>query len=231
MEEKGTPTQKRNRPHGIGLHFAPDSVILGLSQALGHKRNDRPKDEWMMQIRRIFNNIDFLRIFRLGLLAAMLAAGIPAPVLAQTGDLLSENGNWQAYRAGKGEKKVCFITSQPTKYEGQYDRNNRGETRVFVTHHSSNADERGVVSTVAGYRYKEGRDVVFNIDGKTFNLFSVDTRAWATKPQMDQQLVRAMKRGNSLKVTGISSLGNTTIDTYSLNGFTAAMKVIDKACP
>jgi len=180
---------------------------------------------------RIFETFDFGRVCRRSLLIAMLAAGFTVPALAQTGDLLSENGNWQAYRAGKGDNKVCFITSQPVKYEGQYDRDNRGETRVFVTHHSSNADERGVVSTVAGYRYKEGRDVVFNIDGKTFNLFSVDTRAWAVKPQMDRELVRSMQRGNSLKVTGVSSRGNETVDTYSLKGFTAAMKVIDKACP
>jgi invasion protein IalB len=180
---------------------------------------------------RIFETFDFGRVGSRILLVAMVVAGFTSPALSQTGDLLSENGNWQAYRAGKDAGKVCFITSQPIKFEGKYDRDNRGETRVFVTHHSSNADERGVVSTVAGYRYKEGRDVVFSVDGKTFNLFSVDTRAWAVKPEMDRQLVRAMKRGNSLKVTGISSRGNTTIDTYSLKGFTAAMKVIDKACP
>ena len=39
-----------------------------------------------------------------------------------------------------------------------------------------------------------------------------------------------MKRGRTLKVKGISSPGNTTIDTYSLSGFTKAMGMIDKAC-
>jgi len=180
---------------------------------------------------KISGTFHIFQILRCCLAAVLLLGGFAGPVLAQTGDLLGENGNWQAYRAGNGAKKVCFVTSQPIKYEGDYDRNNRGETRVFVTHHSSDADERGVVSTVAGYRFKEGREVEFNIDGKKFGLFSVDTRAWATKPQMDQQLVTAMKRGRQLKVTGVSSRGNTTVDIYSLKGFTAAMKIIDKACP
>jgi len=43
-------------------------------------------------------------------------------------------------------------------------------------------------------------------------------------------LVKAMKRGNKLKVTGTSSRGNKTVDTYSLTGFTKAMQSIDKAC-
>ena len=149
---------------------------------------------------------------------------------AQTGELINQSGAWKSYRSGSGANTVCFITSEPTKLEGKYDRNNRGETRVFVAHHGKDSDERGVVSSVAGYRFEEGRDVVFSIDGKAFNLFSVDSRSWATKPSMDRELVTAMKRGNTLKVTGISSRGNKTIDTYSLKGFTAAMKKIDKVC-
>lgn len=149
---------------------------------------------------------------------------------AQTGELIGENGAWKSYRSGQGNSAICFITSEPIKYEGKYDRNNRGETRVFVTHHGRDPENRGVVSNVAGYRYMADRDVTFNIDGKSFSLFSVDTRAWATKPSQDRALVKAMKRGNRLKVTGISSRGNKTIDTYSLKGFTAAMKKIDKAC-
>lgn len=151
--------------------------------------------------------------------------------LAQDGDRIGTSGKWEAFRAGSGSSKVCFITSEPTKLEGKYDRNNRGETRVFVTHHGKDTNDRGVVSTVAGYRYKEGEDVVFTIDGRNFTLFSVDTRAWATKPQEDRAIVKSMKRGNTLKVKGISSRGNTTIDTYSLRGFTKAMAIIDKACP
>ena len=167
---------------------------------------------------------------RVGLFtSAMMALGATSAA-AQTGELIGQTGAWKSYRTGSGANSVCFITSTPTKLEGKYDRNNRGETRVFVTHHGRDSENRGVVSSVAGYRFEEGRDVIFSIDGKAYNLFSVDTRAWATKPEQDRALVKSMKRGTRLKITGTSSRGNKTIDTYSLKGFTAAMKTIDKAC-
>jgi invasion protein IalB len=171
--------------------------------------------------------------FRLAALAAaiMISATMAATMaLAQTGEQVGENGAWKTYRSSSGDDKTCFITSVPTKLEGEYNRNNRGETRVFVSHHGKDSDERGVVSVVAGYKYEEGREVVFAVDGKKYNLFSVDTRAWSTKPSMDKDLVNSMRRGSTLKVTGISSRGNTTVDTYSLKGFTAAMKQIDEIC-
>ena len=162
------------------------------------------------------------------LLAILLGLSFTGLAYAESGKVIGSSGKWQAYSASSGEGLVCFITSEPTKLEGNYDRNNRDETRVFVTHHGKG--ERGVVSNVAGYRYKEGEGVKFIIDGKAYSLFSVDTRAWATEPTEDQAMIKAMKRGRVLKVEGISSRGNKTIDTYSLTGFTKAMGMIDKAC-
>lgn len=153
----------------------------------------------------------------------------PVAALAQNSSPLGKDGVWTAYRSGEGAGKVCFVTAEPVKLEGDYDRSNRGETRIFVTH-GPDPELRGVVSVVAGYTYKEQQDVVFSIDRKkTFNLFSVKTRAWARNAE-DAPLVKAMKRGNTLVVSGVSSRGNKTIDTYSLKGFTAAMKRIDKDC-
>lgn len=164
-------------------------------------------------------------------LAAVLIAGAVISHAQASDERLGTSGKWEAFRSGTGNKSICFITSVPIKFEGKYDRSNRGDTRVFVTHHSSNPDERGIVSSIAGYRFKEGEPVEFTIDGKKkFSLFSVETRAWATKPEDDRALVKAMKRGSTLKVKGISSPGNTTIDTYSLTGFTKAMNLINKAC-
>ena len=53
-------------------------------------------------------------------LAAMLAS--PLPALAQDGEVIGESGRWTAFRAGSDDNLVCFITSQPTKFEGNYDR-------------------------------------------------------------------------------------------------------------
>ena len=161
----------------------------------------------------------------------MTSISLFVPLARAQDERLGTSGQWEVYRTGSGKDKACFVTSVPVKFEGKYDRNNRGETRVFVTHHGKDPAQRGVVSVIAGYRYKKGEPVVFTIDGsRKFNLFSVNTRAWTSKLEDDRELVARMKRGRTLKVKGISTPGNTTTDTYSLTGFTKAIDMIDKAC-
>jgi hypothetical protein len=61
-------------------------------------------------------------------------------------------------------------------------------------------------------------------------LFSTDNRAWSSDVAMDDSLVKAMVRGSKMLVVGVSSRGTKTTDTYSLSGFTATKKLIDRAC-
>ena len=136
---------------------------------------------------------------------------------------------WGAYRYDNDGKRVCFISSVPTKSEGKYDRNNRGDVRVFVSHGPGKA-ERDVVQVIAGYRYKPQSDVSLTIDGKNFKLFTIEDRAYAESEEDDKRIITLMKRGSRMTVVGISSRGTKTTDTYSLSGFTKTKAVIDKTC-
>ena len=136
---------------------------------------------------------------------------------------------WGAYRYDNDGKRVCFISSVPTKSEGKYDRNNRGDVRVFVSHGPGKA-ERDVVQVIAGYRYKPQSDVSMTIDGKNFKLFTIEDRAYAESEEDDRRIITLMKRGSRMTVVGISSRGTKTTDTYSLSGFTKTKAVIDKTC-
>ena len=137
---------------------------------------------------------------------------------------------WTVYSKKSEAGRICFMSSVPTKLDGDYDRANRGETRVYVTHGPGKSD-RNVVSVQAGYRYSKQSEVEFKVDGKKTMLFTLDNFAWAQGAEQDQKLIQAMKRGNSLVVTGISSRKNKTVDTYSLSGFTKAKAFLDKSCP
>jgi invasion protein IalB len=55
-------------------------------------------------------------------------------------------------------------------------------------------------------------------------------RAWIRESGVERQLVGKMKRGNQLVVTGTSSKGVATQDTFSLDGFTKAYAAISLAC-
>ena len=161
------------------------------------------------------------------LMAAAAFLMLSFPALAKPVEMDSFK-DWSVYRDDSGAERICYMSSEPKKLRGDYDRNNRGETRVFVSHFGKS--DRNVVSVLAGYKYQKQSDVTFNIDGKETVLFTQDNRAYSFNEADDATLVTGMKRGSKLTVTGISSRGNKTIDEYSLSGFTKAKALLDKLC-
>ena len=142
--------------------------------------------------------------------------------------LLGTEKYWKAYSTKIDKTKTCFITSEPIKTEGEFNRDNRGKPYVFVTNIKNKTNHE--VSIKAGFNFKKNKDVIFDVDGKKTKLFPVDDRAWSESTKIDRFLVQSMRRGQKLKVTGMSTPGNKIIDTYSLSGFTKALRLIDKSC-
>ena len=138
--------------------------------------------------------------------------------------------DWSVLRQETDAGRLCYITSEPIEKKGDYDKSNRGETRVFVTHGPGKA-ERDVVSIVAGYVFEKQSEVNLYVDGVKQLFFTLQDRAWSFGPDEDKKIIRNMKRGNKLTVEGVSSRGNKTIDIYSLSGFTKAKQMLDKICP
>ena len=177
----------------------------------------------------IFSRMRTRSIFH-GFLGAAAMVGLATSVAVAQPEVISTEKDWGVYRHQSDAGRICFISSEPKKKRGDYDRDNRDETRVYVSHGPGKAD-RNVVQILAGYKYKKQSEVSVTIDGKTAKLFTLEDRAWAMSPEDDQKLIRQMKAGNKLVITGISSRGNETIDEYSLSGFTAAKNKLDKLCP
>ncbi|MCK5295344.1 MAG: hypothetical protein KAJ75_00510 [Alphaproteobacteria bacterium] len=119
------------------------------------------------------------------------------------------------------------MASTPTKDEGKYKK--RGDIFTIVTHRLAEKSF-DVVSIVAGYPYLKNSKVKLIIGNKTFSLFTHDSTAWAHDNSTDATIVKAMINGNKMIVKGSSSRKTKTKDTYSLSGFTAAHKAINKAC-
>ena len=177
---------------------------------------------------------DFWQALRKTVLASLtmtlvigLIASASVATAATTSKPASTHKDWEAHVHGAGSSKQCFITSIPKSLKGDYDRNNRDQTRVYLTHRGASRNE---LSTFAGYRFRDQSEVLFNVDGKTFKLYIDGSYAWAYENDVNR-IVTAMKRGKKLTVTGISTRGNKTIDIYSLSGFTAAYNAINKLCP
>ena len=135
--------------------------------------------------------------------------------------------NWSAFGPSPGKNKVCYIASAPIKEKGNYKR--RDDTYVLVSHRPTEK-KRDIFELRAGYTYKKNSKVVLNIDGQKYELFTSRGTAWAKTSKIDQKIARAMKRGHKMTVTGTSSRGTKTFDTYSLKGFTAAYNTIGVNC-
>ena len=148
---------------------------------------------------------------------------------AQTYKKVTTADHWEAYKSGSGKSRFCFVGSEPIKKTGAYKR--RDKTYVLVTQRPNDKKNKvDIFELVAGYTYKKDSGVTIKFGGQKFELFTSGGSAWAKTPKPDRALARAMKRGNTMTVTGISSRGTRTTDTYSLKGFTAAYNAIGTNC-
>ncbi len=132
---------------------------------------------------------------------------------------------WTVYTTNLQGQKTCYIASFPKSKTGNYKR--RDEPYFLVTNIEDGSDE---VSTSAGYKYKKNSDVRVNINGKKFKMFTKGELAWASDSIGDTQMVKTMKKKNTMNVRGTSIKGTYSIDRYSLSGFTAAHKRMKSLC-
>ena len=165
------------------------------------------------------------RLIRTLAAAVAAAAWTGAPASAQD---LGEFRDWRAHRFTEEGKRVCTMWSQPEKAEGKYKR--RGEIFALVSHRPAE-NRLGVVSFEMGYPFAPGKDLAVSVDGGApIRLPTSGSLAWHDSAEVNVELVKKMRAGNRMVVTGRSARGTKTTDTYSLSGFTAGYKAVSKAC-
>ena len=154
---------------------------------------------------------------------------VAIPALAQTPNPIGTFGEWKAYTYDDEGKKVCFMSSKPSKMEASVAKAKRGDVFFFVTHWAGEGT-KNVISVSSGYPFKDGEQPKVILDGKTFDLFAQGEMAWASDQSQDDAISEGVRRGSSLVVKGTSKRGTKTTDTYSLKGSGDAWKAITKEC-
>lgn len=168
-------------------------------------------------------------------LAFACAVLTSAPALAQAAaERVAAHNDWTVFIAGN--PKECYIVSQPTgstaKRDGQNVQVNRGDIRLFVRFNPGES-VRNEVSFTGGYPFRAGAPVQAKIGSETFNLSPGpgDANGWAwPAAEDDARLVAALRKGSTAALTGVSARGTTTVDTFSLAGFTAAINEAESRC-
>lgn len=176
-----------------------------------------------------------VEIRRLSCAIACIAAGASAltqaqPSLAQSGpkSFLAKYKDWEVHKAQVGGAAVCYAAALPKRSRGKYKR--RGEASLLVSFWPKDKVS-GQVEIRAGYRYKAGSVATLKFNnGATFKLRADADGAWARDAAEDRKIVRNLSDRARLTVTGRSSRGTLTVDTYSLNGFRAAAARAKSSC-
>jgi hypothetical protein len=140
--------------------------------------------------------------------------------------------DWSVFRA-TSEPKECWIVTIPESWEvtqnGKKTTANRGEITLIVTTRPG-SNTVGEISYKAGYPIKEGSNVEVRIGDSTFQFYVDGEWAWPANPDADQKVLAALQRGASAVVTATSQKGKTTVDNFSLLGFSAAWESAVSMC-
>ncbi len=140
---------------------------------------------------------------------------------AQEPQSLGTFGKWTAYILKSSKVPECYIASKPIKTAPKNVR--RDPVHFLITH-------RNMINTIIGYPFKKGSTAKLSIDSNNFEMITDKDGAWLDTSNKDRQAVIAMKKGKKMVVRGTSWRGTKTVDTYSLDGVTAAMKKITDTC-
>ena len=166
-----------------------------------------------------------------GVLSAMALAGTYATAQEVSNNRVAAKTDWSVFV--ENDPKECWSVSVPSETvntrDGRVVAANRGEILLMVFYRPT-AGASGQVAFTGGYPFRDGSQVNIEISGAQFSLFTDGDWAWPASPADDAKLVAAMKRGSGAVVTGVSSRGTTTKDTFSLLGFTAATEDAEKRC-
>ncbi|WP_417250364.1 invasion associated locus B family protein [Celeribacter sp.] len=162
--------------------------------------------------------------------SAAIAVCATAAFAQESSNQVAENTDWYGFQ----DSGQCWAVSKPketvnTDASGRIKSVRRGEILLFVSYAPGDG-VNGQVSFAGGYPFASGSEVTMEIGGTSFALFTEGETAWATTPEDDSKIVAAMKRGASAILTGRSSRGTITKDTFSLLGFTATVEDAAKRC-
>lgn len=166
------------------------------------------------------------------LLTCLCAAGLTAPAMAETANLLGAFGNWTAYSEGTGDAMTCFAMSQPRATEPKRGLK-RGAIYLMVTDYPGRK-VKAEPEIVPGYEYKESAPVALEIGDDRFPFFARNEgkqgSAWLTALNDTPRLIDAMSKGVSAVAMGSPMRGAKSTDTYSLAGFNDALAKIHAVC-
>jgi len=148
-------------------------------------------------------------------------------VIAEEVKKIGKFKDWETMVLKNDSGLVCFAQAKPVL---QSPKNNPREARLFVTFRTNEKiiDE---ISITAGYEFNNKNSVIAKSGKKKYKFdISQDNFAWMTDNKKEKKMIKTMKKGSRIMITGYNQNDSQTIDHYSLLGFTKAYAAAKKNC-
>tara|TARA_B100001287_G_scaffold274661_1_gene280427 strand:- start:3345 stop:3815 length:471 start_codon:yes stop_codon:yes gene_type:complete len=142
-------------------------------------------------------------------------------ILISSNAISLEKGKWSFIKTDE----YCYIGSLAIETDLSPEKK-RDDFYILVYKNIGNPET--IVQIEAGYDYKIGPEIEVKIDKGIYEFYTTEDLPSAAWTNDDNKVIFAMKKGLDLMVTGESSRGTITKDTYTLKGFTSAYtKLVD----
>jgi hypothetical protein len=132
--------------------------------------------------------------------------------------------DWEAMVIVEQTGKVCFAQSAPVLQA------NLREARMFVSFRPGEKISNEI-SITGGYEFNNKNSITAK-SGKSKYKFDIAQEgfAWIANNKIENKMIKTMKRGSRIMITGYNQKGSQTIDHYSLLGFTKAYNAAKTSC-
>ena len=135
--------------------------------------------------------------------------------------------DWETLVLVKDNGLTCFAQTKPVL---QSPKAEKREARLFVSFRPNDkiSDE---ISTTSGYEFNNQNRILATSGKKKYEFdITQNSFAWIKSNKVEKKMIKTMKKGSRIMVTGYNKSGSQTIDHYSLLGFTKAYNTAKKSC-
>jgi invasion protein IalB len=148
---------------------------------------------------------------------------------AEEPTLLGTYGDWGAYAASPGGRKVCFVLAKPKSSQMNPPGGKRDPVYAFITSRPAE-NVKNEISVIIGYPFKQPSDATAEIGPGKFAMQTQSDGAWIKNTGEEQRMVEAMRKGSDMTVKGTSRRGTQTTDQFSLKGLSQALDRAEQEC-
>ena len=162
---------------------------------------------------------------------AILITGALAlmPTLASAANAKLEGvfTDWSVYSKSEGGDKICYALAKPkSKTPASV---NHGDIYFMVANWKSGAAKEQP-SLLTGYTLKAAIPPSARVGSSKTPMYAAQNEAFVEDGTDEKKLIRAMRKGSTMRVDAVSERGTQTSYEFSLRGITAALKKTKTTC-